>query len=116
MKKLKMIKAALMVGVLSFLSLAVTGPVYAAPEANVLKNVDGIEGLLVLAVRILIYGLGAAATVGVVIAGIMYLSARDNPQMVAKAKMRLIEIAIGLVAWSMLFALLQFLIPGFTGI
>lgn len=84
-----------------------------APEMNVLKGVDGIDGLLYLIVDILLYGLGAAATLGVVIAGIMYLTARDNPQQVAKAKTRLVEVAIGLVAWAMLFALLKFLIPGF---
>lgn len=113
LKKAKMWAAGV---VWAVLAAASTMPVYAATDANVLKGVDGIEDLLKLIVRILIYGLGAAATVGVVIAGIMYLSARDNPQMVAKAKTRLIEIAIGLVAWAMLFALLQFLIPGFTGI
>ena len=76
----------------------------------------GIEGLLKLIVDILLYGLGAAATVGMVIAGIVYLTARDNPQQVALAKRRLIEISIGLAAWAMLFALLRFLIPGFSGI
>lgn len=85
-------------------------------DTNILDNDGGIEGLLSLIVNILLYGLGAAATLGVVIAGIMYLTARDNPQQVAKAKTRLIEISIGLAAWAMLFALLQFLLPGFDGI
>ena len=77
---------------------------------------DGIDGLLKLVVNILLYGLGAAATLGVVIAGVLYLTARDNPQQVARAKMRLIEISIGLAAWAMLFMILKFLIPGFDGI
>lgn len=86
-----------------------------APDTNVLKNVNSIEDLLKLVVNILLYGLGAAATLGVVIAGILYLTARDNPQQVARAKMRLIEISIGLAAWAMLFGLLQFLLPGWNG-
>jgi len=91
-------------------------------NTNILKgdgigtDEGGIKWLLKLVVNILLYGLGAAATLGVVIAGIMYITARDNPQQVTKAKTRLIEIAIGLLAWAMLFAVLQFLIPGFTGI
>lgn len=117
MKKLAKVKAAVMVGMLSLASLVTAGPVYAdAPDTNVLKNVDGIDGLLKLVVNILLYGLGAAATLGVVIAGVLYLTARDNPQQVARAKMRLIEISIGLAAWAMLFMILKFLIPGFDGI
>lgn len=117
MKKLAKVKAVVMVGVLSLASLVTAGSAYAdAPDTTVLKNVDGIDGLLKLVVNILLYGLGAAATLGVVIAGVLYLTARDNPQQVARAKMRLIEISIGLAAWAMLFMILKFLIPGFDGI
>ncbi len=117
MKRLNELRAWLTVGVMTFLLWMTTGSAYAdAPEGNVLKNTHSIEDLLSLIVNILLYGLGAAATLGVVIAGIMYLTARDNPQQVAKAKTRLIEISIGLAAWAMLFALLQFLLPGFDGI
>lgn len=76
---------------------------------------SGIMDLLKLVVNVLLYGIGAAAVIGVVIAGILYLTARDNEAQVAKAKTRLIEVAIGLVAWALLFTLLQWLIPNFTG-
>ncbi len=75
---------------------------------------SGIKRLLSLIVTVLLYGIGAAAVVGVVWAGILYLTARDNEAQAAKAKTRLIEVAIGLVAWAMLFTLLQWLIPNFT--
>lgn len=75
---------------------------------------SGIKRLLSLVVTVLLYGIGAAAVIGVVVAGIMYLTARDNEAQMAKAKTRLIEVAIGLIAWAMLFTLLQWLIPGFT--
>lgn len=74
---------------------------------------EGVMKILGLILRVLVYGLGAAATLGVVIAGVMYLTARDDPQQAAKAKKRLIEIAIGLVAWAVLFTVLNWLIPGF---
>lgn len=76
---------------------------------------SGIKKLLELVVKVLLYGIGAAAVIGVVVAGILYLTARDNEAQMAKAKTRLIEVAIGLVAWAMLFTLLQWLIPGFKG-
>lgn len=71
-----------------------------------------IENILKLVANILIYGLGVAAVLGVVIAGIMYMTARDNEQQVAKAKMRLFEVVIGLIAWAVMFAVLNWLLPG----
>lgn len=55
---------------------------------------------------------GVAATIGVVIAGVMYLTAKDSPDKVAAAKKRLIEVVLGLVAWAMMAAVLNWLIPG----
>lgn len=89
-------------------------------ETNLFGPVDtddkgsGIKRLLSLVVTVLLYGIGAAAVIGVVVAGILYLTARDNEAQMAKAKTRLVEVAIGLIAWAMLFTLLQWLIPGFT--
>lgn len=73
---------------------------------------QGIYTILRLIVTILTYGLGVAATIGVVIAGVMYLTARDSPDKVAAAKKRLIEVVLGLVAWAMMAAVLNWLIPG----
>ncbi len=76
------------------------------PDANQIK------GILALIVRILMYGLGAAAVIGVVIAGILYLTARDNEQQAVVAKRRLFEIAIGLIAWALVFVVVEWLLPG----
>ena len=88
-----------------------------AVETSILPSFDGEENpileLLKLVVKILFYGLGAAAVIGVVVAGILYLTARDNEQQVAKAKTRLVEIVIGLVAWALMYTVLHFLLPGF---
>lgn len=87
---------------------------FLADEANtsVLTGVGSIEDLLKLVVNILVLGLGVAGVVGVVWAGILYLTARDNEQQAARAKTRLIEVAIGLVAWALMYTALQFLVPG----
>ncbi len=85
-----------------------------AVDTSILPDsVTDIQTLLILIVKILFYGLGAAAVIGVVVAGILYLTARDNEQQVTKAKTRLVEIVIGLVAWALMWSLLHFLIPGF---
>lgn len=91
-----------------------------AVETNIIgggnvNTEDGEAAILMivkLVARILIYGLGVAAVLGVVIAGIMYMTARDNEQQVAKAKMRLFEVVIGLIAWAVMFAVLNWLLPG----
>lgn len=83
-----------------------------AVETNILpKNLD-IDGILELILNILVYGIGVAAVVGVVVAGIMYLTARDSEAQVAAAKKRLYEVVIGLVLWVAMWSLLNWLIPG----
>lgn len=121
LKKL-VIAVVMAVGVLvPVTSVVVSEPVMAdCVQTNLFRCVEvdeegsGIKQLLSLIVTVLLYGIGAAAVVGVVWAGILYLTARDNEAQVAKAKTRLIEVAIGLIAWAMLFTILQWLIPNFT--
>ena len=81
-------------------------------ETSILPENWEIKDILGLALNILVYGLGVAATLGVIIAGIMYMTARDSEQQVAQAKKRLYEIVIGLVAWALMYAVLNWLIPG----
>lgn len=87
-------------------------PVAAAPSTSILDPNMTIDSMLSLVLKILVYGLGAAATLGVVIAGIMYMTARDNPQQVALAKKRLIDIVIGLAVWALMYTVLNWLVPG----
>ena len=89
-----------------------TSPDGKKPSTSILDPNLNIKGILQLALKILMYGLGAAAVLGVIIAGIIYMTARDNPQQVAVAKKRLIDIVIGLVVWALMYTLLNWLIPG----
>lgn len=81
-------------------------------ETNILPKGLDLDGILKLILNILVYGIGVAAVVGVVVAGIMYLTARDSEAQVAAAKKRLYEVVIGLVLWVAMWSLLNWLIPG----
>ena len=81
-------------------------------QTSILPGNADIQWILKLILNLLIYGIGAAAVIGVVIAGIQYMTARDSAQQVAKAKAKLIEIIIGLVIWALMYLLLNWLIPG----
>ncbi|MBQ2622772.1 hypothetical protein IJG12_00390 [Candidatus Saccharibacteria bacterium] len=70
---------------------------------------NGVKNVLGLILDILTYGIGIAAVIGISISGITYLTAKDNEQQTTKAKRRIFEITIGLVAYAALYALLKFL-------
>lgn len=72
----------------------------------------GIWGIIGLVIQILTYAIGVLATVGIVISAVQYTTAGDDPGKVATAKKRMIEIAIGVVAYAFMATIAQFLIPG----
>lgn len=57
-------------------------------------------------------GIGILAVFGLVISGIQYAAAQDNPQAVSGAKTRINNIIIGILIYLVMFGLLQWLIPG----
>lgn len=73
---------------------------------------SGIVMVLGIVVNVLTFGIGVAATVGLVLAGIQYLTAGDNAGQVQKAKARIFHIVIGLAIYAMFWGALQFLLPG----
>lgn len=72
----------------------------------------GIFCILNVVLDILSYGVGIAGTLGIVISGVQYLTARDNEQQLVKAKSRIFNIVIGLILYATMAALLKFLLPG----
>lgn len=84
-----------------------------AVTTSILPDTWKIGDILNLILNIIVYGLGAAATIGVIIAGIQYLTARDSEAQVAAAKKRLVEVVIGLIAWAAMYTVLRLLIPNF---
>ena len=84
-------------------------------EAAILKGCankggsDGIACVLELVVDILTIGVGILAVIGIVIVGIQYMTAGGNEEQTRKAKRRLFEIVIGVIAYIVMYALLKWL-------
>ncbi len=73
---------------------------------------SGIWHLLLMTINILSAGVGVLALAGIVYGSILYTSAGGNPEQVKKAKNTFINVAIGVIAFAGMFALLNFLVPG----
>ena len=104
-------------------SLFFTTPVNATcPEGQVETNFFGcveddkqgcgVWMVINLGLTILTYGVGIAATIGLVITAILYLTARDDSGQLAKAKTRVFEIVIGLAIYAATWSIVSWLIPG----
>lgn len=72
----------------------------------------GVYELLKFVLQILTAGIGIVAVGSVVYAGILYASAGDNQQQVQNAKNNIKNVAIGIVAFGLMFIALNWLIPG----
>lgn len=71
-----------------------------------------IYKILAECVEIITYAIGAAAVIGIIICGIMYITSGGDVAHQTKAKQRLYQIVIGLLCYGIFFAFLEFLIPG----
>ena len=78
-------------------------------------NGQGVMDILKLIVNVLSVIIGALGIVGIVIVGIQYMSSGGNEEKMRKAKRRMVEIVLGLVAYALVYVLLRFLAPGFNG-
>lgn len=70
---------------------------------------SGVLNLLGDVVDILSVGVGILGVLGITIVGIQYLTAGDNEEKTRKAKRRMLEIVIGLVAYILIYAILKWL-------
>ncbi len=76
------------------------------------SNSGGVWGILLFVLNILTAGVGIAAVGGFVLVAIMYTTGGDSPERIKKAKDMIVNIVIGLIAFGLMYALLQFIIPG----
>ncbi len=90
------------------------------PDTAILKNIacdcghgEAIVSILSLVVNIMTIGIGILGVLGITIVGIQYLTAGGSEEKTRKAKRRMFEIVIGLVAYVVAYALLNWLIPDF---
>lgn len=113
-------------GLLAGLTLA---PVMMAPAAHAESKCAGVETavlscsddkggestvmwLLKVALMILTWGAGILAAIGLMVGGIMWTTAGDNANQVARARQIILNVVIGLLLYIFLFAITNFLIPG----
>ena len=75
-------------------------------------NGEGVVYVLGIVVNVLTFGVGTAATVGLVISGIQYIMAGGDVGRLQRAKMRIFHIVIGLAIYAVFWGILQFLLPG----
>jgi len=75
-------------------------------------NNSGVWGLLLLAINILTAGVGVAAVGGIVYGSILYTSAGGSPDGVKKAREVITNVVIGIVAYALMYSILNFIIPG----
>jgi hypothetical protein len=73
---------------------------------------SGIGGILQLVLTILTAGVAIAAIAGISIAAFTYTTAGGNEEKVKKSKDRILQIVIGLLVYGIMWAALQWLIPG----
>lgn len=72
----------------------------------------GVWGLLNLIIKIMIAGVGVLALVGFVYGAVLYTSAGGNPEQVKKARTIINNVIIGVIAFGLMFTLLNFIVPG----
>ena len=74
---------------------------------------DSVIQILNLIVDIMTVGIGILGVIGITIVGIQYLTAGGSEEKTRKAKRRMFEIVIGLVAYVLIYAALKWLLPSF---
>ena len=73
---------------------------------------NAIFQLLKVVLQIMTAAVGVAAVAGVVYAAVLYTSAGDAMDQVKKSKTIITDVVIGLVAYALMFLLLNWLVPG----
>lgn len=73
---------------------------------------NAIWKLLLITLNIMIAGVGVLAVTGVVYGAVLYTTAADRPEQIKKAKETITNVVIGVLAFGLMYSLLNFLIPG----
>lgn len=95
---------------------------YGSERAAILTQCAGMDGpdggnggsigcVIELVVNILTILVGIAGVIGIVIVGIQYITAGGSEEQTRKAKRRLFEIVLGLVAYAAVYGLAQWILP-----
>lgn len=72
----------------------------------------GVWGVLLLIINILTAGIGIAAVGGIIYGSILYITAGGSLDQTKQAKRIILNVAIGLVVYALMYSFMNFLIPG----
>jgi len=81
-------------------------------EGPVDTNENPIIILLADVVNFLLVGVFLVVIGAIVVSGVQYMISQGNPQATTKARERIVSSVIALVLYALMYALLQWLIPG----
>ena len=73
---------------------------------------NAIWKLLLMTLNIMAAGVGILAVAGISYAAVLYVTAADSAEQVKKSKTMITNVVIGIIAFALMYALLNFLIPG----
>lgn len=73
---------------------------------------SGIFAILRLVIQIMTAGVGVLAVGGLVYGAVLYVSAADSAEQVKKARTIITGVVIGIIAYGLMFAILNYIIPG----
>ena len=119
--KQTMIVLALMVGGNFFFLSPVVGAECGGVQTSVINcdqngkgdaTQSGIWGILITTINIMSAGIGVTAVGGVVYGSIMYASGEGNAEKTKKARMIIFNVLIGLLMYAVMYAFLNYMIPG----
>ena len=88
------------------------GEAPAEAKTAILPSDWKIEDILNMVLVVVTTGVGIAAVGSIVFAGVLYITARDNAAQVSKAKTMIMNTIIGIVAYILMWAFLEWIIPG----
>jgi len=72
----------------------------------------GIWSILLLVINIMTVGVGILAVAGIVYGSVLYTSAGGSPDQVKKARTVIVNVVVGILAYLLMFSVLNFIIPG----
>ncbi|MCB9820282.1 hypothetical protein H6796_03225 [Candidatus Nomurabacteria bacterium] len=73
---------------------------------------NGIWGILLIAVRIMVGAIAIVAVGGIIYGSILYTTAGDNGQQVEKAIKTILNVVVGIALFAGMWAISEWLIPG----
>ncbi len=73
---------------------------------------NGVWALLIIALNVLTAGVGIIAIAGIVYGAVLYTTAEDKADQVKKATDIITNVVIGLIAFALMWAGLNFIVPG----